>query len=91
MGQKIYSISSGVLHLLLHFLPEERGQPVTRSSADNKCHLHQGSVVTATPPVSFTALEDKNICILRRLEELRLLTDKTETRFCIRRKKKYVC
>lgn len=35
-------------------------------------------------------LEDKNICILRRQEELRLLTDKTE-RFCIRRKKRYDC
>lgn len=91
MGQKIYFISSAVLQLLLHFLPEERGQPVTSSSTDSTCCLHQGSVVTATPPASFTALEDKNICILRRFEELRLLTDETETRFCIRRKKRYNC
>lgn len=76
MGQKIYFISSAVLQLLLQFLPEERGQPVMRSSADSKCCLHRESVVTATPPASFTALEDKNICILRRLEELKLVTDK---------------
>lgn len=31
MGQRIYFISSAVLMLLLHFLPEERGQPVTEA------------------------------------------------------------
>lgn len=59
-----------------------------RSSADSKCCLHRESVVTATPPASFTALEDKNICILRRLEELKLVTDKRKRDFALEGKKK---
>lgn len=46
--------------------------------------LHQGSVLTATQPVSFTVLEDKNIRILSGLEDLRLLTDEMETKKILR-------
>jgi len=35
LGKKIYFISSAVLQLLLHFLPEQRGRLVMRSSADS--------------------------------------------------------